>query len=215
MCAVIKQGILGGFSGSLGSVTGSSWKGIAVMKAKPLSVANPQTAAQTAQRLKMTTLVAIFKMVLSTVIKPLNDRFAIQMSGFNACVSASMPAFDVAGDIDDYTKVKVCTSSKGEQNIASAGAHSSTGLISITWVSTAGIGTQLATDRAYLVAINQTNNKAIASSGLVARSALALTLAFDSTFAEDDDILSLYLVFLKADGTVAYKQAYATCNVEP
>ena len=46
---ILKQGILGGFSGKVANVVGTSWKGIAVIKAMPLSVANPKTAGQVAQ----------------------------------------------------------------------------------------------------------------------------------------------------------------------
>ena len=46
----IKQGILGGFRGTVGTVIGSSWNGIAYMKGKPQSVKNPKTDAQLQQR---------------------------------------------------------------------------------------------------------------------------------------------------------------------
>ena len=46
----IKQGILGGFKGKVGTVIGSSWNGIAYMKGQPQSVKNPKTAAQLVQR---------------------------------------------------------------------------------------------------------------------------------------------------------------------
>ena len=46
----IKQGILGGFKGTVGTVIGSSWNGIAYMKGKPQSVKNPRTDAQVQQR---------------------------------------------------------------------------------------------------------------------------------------------------------------------
>ena len=46
----IKQGILGGFKGKVGTVIGSSWNGIAYMRGLPQSVKNPKTAAQQAQR---------------------------------------------------------------------------------------------------------------------------------------------------------------------
>ena len=46
----IKQGILGGFRGTVGTVVGSSWNGIAYMKGKPQSVRNPRTDAQVNQR---------------------------------------------------------------------------------------------------------------------------------------------------------------------
>lgn len=46
----IKQGILGGFKGKVGTVIGSSWNGIAYMKGRPQSVRNPRTDAQVQQR---------------------------------------------------------------------------------------------------------------------------------------------------------------------
>ena len=49
---IIKQGITGGFSGMVGNVVGGSWKGIAYMRIRPVSVANPQTVGQQDQRTK-------------------------------------------------------------------------------------------------------------------------------------------------------------------
>ena len=46
----IKQGILGGFKGKVGTVIGSSWNGIAYMKGQPQSVKDAKSAAQIAQR---------------------------------------------------------------------------------------------------------------------------------------------------------------------
>ena len=46
----IKQGILGGFKGKVGTVIGASWNGIAYMRGLPQSQKDPKTAAQIAQR---------------------------------------------------------------------------------------------------------------------------------------------------------------------
>ena len=46
----IKQGILGGFKGTVGTVIGSSWNGIAYMKGRPQSVKNSKTDKQLKQR---------------------------------------------------------------------------------------------------------------------------------------------------------------------
>ena len=46
----IKQGILGGFKGKVGTVIGSSWNGISYMKGLPQSQKDPKTAAQLSQR---------------------------------------------------------------------------------------------------------------------------------------------------------------------
>ncbi len=46
----IKQGILGGFKGKVGTVIGASWNGIAYMRGLAQSVKNPKTASQVTQR---------------------------------------------------------------------------------------------------------------------------------------------------------------------
>ena len=46
----IKQGILGGFKGKVGTVIGASWNGIAYMRGLAQSHKNPKTAAQLKQR---------------------------------------------------------------------------------------------------------------------------------------------------------------------
>lgn len=89
----IKQGILGGFSGKVANVVGSSWKGIAVMKSLPLSVANPRTSAQILQRERFSNLVILAASILTSVVKPLWDRFAQKMSGFNDFVKSNFDNF--------------------------------------------------------------------------------------------------------------------------
>ena len=94
---VIKRGLLGGFSGKVANVVGSSWKGIAVIKSLPLSVANPKTAGQVTQRSYMSEIVSFAKEILVSMIKPLNDRFASGQSGYNLFVQRNIQT--MAGDI--------------------------------------------------------------------------------------------------------------------
>lgn len=49
----IKQGVLGGFSGKVGTVIGASWKGTAYMRGQATHVKNPRTPKQIEQRTKM------------------------------------------------------------------------------------------------------------------------------------------------------------------
>lgn len=48
--ATYKQGVHGDFSGRVGNIVGSSWKGRSVMKIRPAKVNNPRTPAQQANR---------------------------------------------------------------------------------------------------------------------------------------------------------------------
>lgn len=65
----IKSGIFGGVSGKVGNLTGSSWKGIPVIKSRPQSVAYPATTGQVAQTTKMSAIVSFSKQILSGWIK--------------------------------------------------------------------------------------------------------------------------------------------------
>ena len=91
---IIWQGILGGVSGRVGNVIGSSWKGIPVLKSRPLSVANPRTTQQVHYRDRLTKLVALASPINSSIIIPLWNRFASRMSGYNAFIQANSEAFN-------------------------------------------------------------------------------------------------------------------------
>lgn len=85
----IYQGILGGVSSKVGSVVGASWKGIPTLRVYQPNVSNPKTAAQVKVRSSFSTLSTIASLALAGFIKPLWDRDAVRMSGYNAFISAN------------------------------------------------------------------------------------------------------------------------------
>lgn len=86
---IIKQGILGGFQKKVGAVIGSNWKGIATMRSRPISVANPRTGKQVAVRSEFTTLVKMTSKLNATLIRPYWSRFAQKKTGANAFITAN------------------------------------------------------------------------------------------------------------------------------
>jgi len=82
----IKKGILGGFSGKVGTVVGSSWKGIAYMKSLPLSVKNPRTEAQVSNRAKFL-LVQSTLQSMSELLRTGWKLYAQHQSPFNAATA--------------------------------------------------------------------------------------------------------------------------------
>lgn len=90
----IKRGILGGFQGKVANVIGQGWKGIDVMRSMPISVANPRTPAQTANRTKFSDLVEVSKAIGSAYLRKTFDKQAIRKTTFNAFVAANMKAQD-------------------------------------------------------------------------------------------------------------------------
>lgn len=96
----IKQGILGGFNGTTGSVVGASWKGIAYMRGKAQSIKNPRTGAQMTNR----SLFGAVSDLMSKALRAVNLGYrgvAIKKSPFNVAVQENVKAFvDVAPAID-------------------------------------------------------------------------------------------------------------------
>src|SRR5690606_24034661 len=81
----IKRGILGGFSGKVANVVGSSWRGISYIKALPQSVANPRTPKQLNQRAKF--------LAVSQFLRPNAAMVAIGFRGFATGMTGRNAAF--------------------------------------------------------------------------------------------------------------------------
>lgn len=107
---VIKQGILGGFQNKVGAVIGSNWKGIATMRSRPISVANPRTGKQVSVRSEFSTLVKMASALNATLIRPYWSRFAQKKTGANAFISANYGK--MAGTVIDIPKRMILSQGK-------------------------------------------------------------------------------------------------------
>ncbi|MBA7564633.1 hypothetical protein ES708_06300 [subsurface metagenome] len=203
---VIRQGILGGFSGKVAGVVGSSWKGIAVIKALPLSVANPKTAKQIEQRTKFTNVVAFGVVILATVLKPLWDRFAQQMSGFNDFIKTNIDLFDLAVP-DPVADLVISKGKMALTAMVSAQYDDTLNVINLAWVDDSGEGLKLATDLLTAVVVNATSGEIKGFATAVVRSAAA-SGALEMALITAADELHAYIAFKRADGTVVSNTAY-------
>ncbi len=66
----IKQGILGGFSGKVGTFVGGNWKGIFYMRSLAQNVKNPRTDAQMNQHSRFALAMAFLKPIKNYVPLP-------------------------------------------------------------------------------------------------------------------------------------------------
>lgn len=131
----IKQGTFGGFLGKVGNLIGSSWRGIAYIRIKPASVADPKTPKQLLQRNRFYTVVRFlrpFREFLRIGYRPL----AVGMTALNAA-SSQVLREAVEGDEPDVMvnlpAVKV--SSGGlPPALGAACASSEAGKVTVTWV---------------------------------------------------------------------------------
>ena len=199
----IKRGILGGFKNKVGSVIGSSWKGIDTMRSMPLSVANPKTAKQIKVRSNFKTLVAAASSVNSTLIRPYWSRFAKQMTGANAFVRENYEAFKnpltlfshnailSKGKLDMVTNVVVTdTTYPGDLEISfgsNVGTYGDSSDIVEFW----GVKSN-----------NAQNNRTLVIKYMGASTRGEGQTDLTRTMWEEDDEFALYLTVRRADGTL-------------
>ena len=196
----IKQGILGGFAGKVGGVVGSSWKGIAVMKALPLSVANPKTAGQVAQRTAFSAVTKMGSILLATNVKPLWDRFAQQASGYNDFVSANVGFFSALG-IPSLSDLIMSRGSLEGADIDSAEASDGATDLTVSWTDNSGTGNALSTDEVYIVALDNDNEIIKGFATGVTRVTASVVVNIDQNWAASLATRA-YLSFRRPDGTI-------------
>lgn len=199
---VIRRGILGGFSNRVGNVVGSSWKGIATMRVLPLSVSNPRTAAQINVRENFSGITKMASALLTSIVKPLNDRFAVRMSGYNLFIQRNSKAFQ-----NDGTFVpENLTLSHGRLSAPVIDDVTVTAVNISADFSTALAGAMdLATDQVYAVAVDDVTGEVLGvSSGIATRSAGTVSFAIKDAI----NAPIFYMSFLRADGTEVSPSSY-------
>ncbi len=97
----IRLGILGGFSGKVGTVIGSSWKSTDYMHALAKHVKNPNTEGQQMQRNRFRTTVNFLTSMLP-FIQVGFKQYAKKQTEFNAAVSYTLKNA-IAGEYPEYT----------------------------------------------------------------------------------------------------------------
>ena len=198
---VIKRGILGGFSNKVGNIVGSTWKGIAVIKSLPLSVANPRTAGQILQRGKFSQLTILGSLLLSSIIKPLWDRFATNMSGYNAFISANRNAFMSNGEMD----ISKLVLSRGRMLAPQALLPSANGnAVTVQVTNPVNDRFALPTDRLYIAVID-TGSRDVGLASITATqrgtgSTVTVTGTLKANFDNKSD-MGFFVGYMRADGS--------------
>ncbi len=96
------QGILGPFTGKVGSIVGSSWKGVNYIKSLP-GPNSSNTEAQQKQRSRFKSVVSLASSLMSSLIRPVWNLVSGKMTGYNLFVKTNMPAFDESGTLVNYS----------------------------------------------------------------------------------------------------------------
>ncbi len=195
--ARVSNTLIGPSSGSVGNAVFSTWKGINVLKEKPISVANPNTDGQKMQRSAMRQVVSIFRQAPSA-IRAGFKKLAVQKSEWNAFASNALRfAFDFSAPPTATLVPADILVSKGTISttpitnvVASVGA----GTISVTFPTTTPEPGMSATDNALIVAYNSTQDDWTGSLTADARSTGSADIPMPATW-DAADVLHTYLGF--------------------
>ncbi len=168
----ISKGILGGFSGKVGTVVGGSWKGIDYMRSKSSRRKGAPTQSQHSQQLKFAICIRVLQSMSALLALSFKD-YAVKKTGINSALSYTLknavtgvyPNFSIS-----FTDLLV---SRGDlPNILAPVASMDAGsVLTVNWTDNSGVGSAKPDDKAILVAYCPAMNQTIYTTGSAFRSA--------------------------------------------
>lgn len=195
----VQNPITGRSSGGFGNAIASTWKGINVMRSKPLEVANPQTDAQMQQRSKLAVMVAFARQMMALIRVGFKEK-AIGKSAYNAFVSENMNNGFLSFVANAWTINKpllvIARGSLDVSDITQVTTTNNSNEIVVTYPA-AATGNQSASDK--LVIVVTADNGFCQSFGSNSRSDGSITLQFSRNLVTGD-ALDIWYFFTSANG---------------
>lgn len=155
--SVLQNPIVGRMKQKIGGVVMSTWKGINVMRGKPLTVANPKTDPQLMRRSALRQIVAIARKLIAAIDFGFKEQ-AVKKSAFNAFTGynlrnafsyAAPPAATIQTD-----NVLVAQGTIAPTELSSAPVVAAGGTVDLAFPTTALLPGQSASDVAICVLYN-------------------------------------------------------------
>lgn len=196
----INTGILGGVSGKIGNVVGSSWKGIDYLKTLPASYKDAKTEVQVTNRSKFLTAVR-FLQPLIEVIRVGFKALAVKKSAFNAATSYTYQNA-ITGDYPDisidYSKVMMSKGTlRGAENVAAI--SSAAGKLTISWDDNSGLSSAGINDAAMVVVYHPVLKDAYYKLNAASRGDLTTELDLPQSYSGTE--VEVYLSFIALENT--------------
>ena len=203
----IQKGILGGFSGKVGTVVGGTWKSIDYMRSKASSVSNPRTEGQLNQRAKFATVLH-FLQPLTEFLRTGFKLYANKMTQFNSAMSYNLnnaitgtyPDFSI-----DLAKVLV---SRGHLSGASNPLVNAAGSqkVEITWDNNSGVGNAKETDQTLVVLYCLTKAEIVAEIRAARRTETSQEITVPQHFVGEE--VEAFISFISEDGKEVSNSLY-------
>ncbi len=192
------KGILGGFSGKVGTVVGGNWKGIDYMRSKGNNRNSNPSEAQLAQQIKFGMCINFLTSMTGLVSLTFNN-YAIKKTGINSCLSYTLkhavtgvyPTFAIS-----FADVLV---SRGDlpNVLAPSITMGAAGMINFAWTDNSGVGVAKPTDKAVLAAYCPDLKQCVYTTAGADRSALTDSLNLAAFTGKE---VQTYIGFISSDG---------------
>jgi len=191
----IKHGILGGFSGRVGNVIGSTWKGKSIMKIRPASVSNPNTERQQQQRLKFN-LVGRFNQAHRNSIRIGFRAYTREMTSSNAAMSYNL-ANAVAGSYPDlyidFSKVMLSMGTLASVSELSA-LSEATATVTLNWTPGSQVGNAGDSDQLIVSLYDSVSGEVVYFPGCASRLDSTATLTLPAAWSGRTAEVFVFLV---------------------
>lgn len=202
----IRQGILGGFNGTVGTVVGGSWKGTAYMRGKAQSIKNPRTEKQMAQRMKFG-LAQKFVKVMTAYLQVGFRNYTQHQTATNGamshtvrnCVVGKYPSFGI-----DPSKVLVSSGSLMPGRFCSVKVANN--IATFAWEDNSDESHASMDDFAMPLIYNFTKREAIFTTEDASRVDCKATLKLPTDW--DGDMLSCYIAFASVQNNSVSNSVY-------
>lgn len=199
--AVYKQGILGSFSGKVGTVVGSSWRGVPYLRSLATKVANPRTAAQVEVRGRLATTVKQLRLFTETVRRGFVDGGGVA-AGWSAAVRRNIALLEADGAGGYKLSPDKMELSDGTAAF-DVSVTNAAGRLSLTWGAPAK-GDDFYGGKVYMAAFNAKNGKAANFSAAISAGSASFSLTSLLDGADDD--VSIYTFAANATMSSATKR---------
>ena len=200
---LIKKGILGGFSGKVGTVVGGSWNSISYMRSLADSYKDAKTERQVCQRGRFSAVVAFMKTIAPYLRIGYRNCEAGQ-SPYSAAMSFVLKnAVTGCGDETVVNFSKALVSQGGLTGVADAAVEVAGGKASFTWTDNSGSGSAKSEDVAMLLAYNKDRQEAVYDLQAATRADGSAELTLPAAW--EDEALAIYLSFQSVDSRTVTK----------
>ncbi len=208
------QGILGQFSGKVGTVIGTTWRGKNIMRSISTRRSKKTTQLQLDQQEKFSLVIGFVK-TMTDLLETTFKAYAIGMTGANAAgsynlqnaISGAVSPFNIS-----FPNVLVSRGDLPSAKTASATAIADN-KVQFSWTSNDGIGKTKDNDKVILVVYCPALNHTVYVLGGNTRSQLTQTLDVEEFTGET---VETWVAFITNKGSITSNSMYAgSVNIEP